>query len=702
MVTSGVKPGRWSFINKIDMKKAQAIFVALSLMLLSSVPLAGQHFVPVYESLFQPMNIIVDEAIIGTADLEAGDEIGIFDTNTSGDTICVGAIVLSGPVVPGTPLPIVASTDDPLTTDQDGFIDNNPIIYRFWDDSEGLELTCVFPDYVPGFDEVFISLGTALTSLEGIMAPTANAGPDDETCEDTPYTLAGSASFQGSVLWETSGDGTFDDATLLTATYTPGTSDIASGIVLLTLNAYAVAPCGEEDSDDMELLIAPAPTADAGTDDEICENSSYTLNGSAGNYESINWTTSGDGSFDDTGILSPTYTPGSGDISNGSVTLTLTSTAILPCSNDAIDNMVLSIQMLPGSDAGPDASICENGSYTLSGNASNYSSTLWSSSGDGSFDDATLLDATYTPGFNDINNGSATLTLTAEAISPCGSDAADDMALTFQELPIANAGPNASICENVSHTLAGTATDQSSVEWTTAGDGTFDDPSLLNATYTPGAGDISNGSVLLSLTAYAIAPCNTTMTDAMTLSFTYLPDTPATPTGPTEVDTRINTTSVYEVIPPTPGAITYHWNVHPEEAGNINNGGITAVVSWNVAYHGYAYIKVYAWNSCGTSVSDSLEVFVYNTVGMDDNILHEPVVTVMPNPSSGNFRVNIDGAENNMNITLFSSDGSLVKSNTLGFGNNLIEYDMSGYPKGMYFMRIYDDRTNILKKVILQ
>jgi len=684
------------------MKKAQAIFVALSLMMLSSVPLAGQHFVPVYESLFQPMNIIVDEAIIGTADLEAGDEIGIFDTNASGDTICVGAIVLSGPVVPGTPLPIVASTDDPLTTDQDGFIDNNPIIYRFWDDSESLELTCVFPDYIPGFDEVFISLGTALTSLEGIMAPTANAGPDDETCEDTPYTLAGSANFQGSVLWETSGDGTFDDATSLTATYTPGTSDIASGIVLLTLNAYAVAPCGEEDSDDMELLIAPAPTADAGTDDEICENSSYTLNGSAGNYESINWTTSGDGSFDNTGILSPTYTPGSGDISSGSVTLNLTSTAILPCSNDASDNMVLSIQLLPDSDAGSDASICENGSYTLSGNASNYSSTLWSSSGDGSFDDASLLDATYTPGFDDISNGFVTLTLTAEAISPCGSDATDDMVLTFQELPIANAGPNASICENASHTLAGTALDQSSVEWTSAGDGTFDDPSLLNATYTPGAGDINNGSVVLSLTAYAIAPCNTTMTDAMTLSFTYLPDTPATPTGPTEVNTHITQTSVYEVIPPTPGAITYDWDFQPSAAGTLVSSGITATVTWNAAFHGYAYIKVYAVNSCGARVSDSLEVFVYNSVGIDDNAGNSPVVSIMPNPNNGSFKLGLEGLGNDMELAIFGGDGSLIAHQTVTKETNLIKFSLEGLPAGMYFMRLYDDRTNILKKVILQ
>ncbi len=104
------------------MKKIQTLIVTLGLALLYSVSLSGQHFVPVYESLYQPMNIIVNAGTIGGTDLEAGDEIGIFDTTISGDEICVGSIVLTGPIVAGIPLPIVAGTDDPLTTDQDGFI----------------------------------------------------------------------------------------------------------------------------------------------------------------------------------------------------------------------------------------------------------------------------------------------------------------------------------------------------------------------------------------------------------------------------------------------------------------------------------------------------------------------------------------------------------------------------------------------------
>ncbi|MBW6489676.1 MAG: gliding motility-associated C-terminal domain-containing protein [Lentimicrobium sp.] len=53
--------------------------------------------------------------------------------------------------------------------------------------------------------------------------------------------------------------------------------------------------------------------------------------------------------------------------------------------------------------------------------AENYSALTWTTSGDGNFDDATLLNATYFLGANDIANGSVALTLTAEGLGNDGS-----------------------------------------------------------------------------------------------------------------------------------------------------------------------------------------------------------------------------------------------------------------------------------------
>lgn len=671
----------------------------MGLLLVSPLPIIAQHFVPVFESVYQPMNIVIEAATIDGFDLQAGDEIGIYDTTATGDEICVGSVVLSGPILPGVPQPIVASLDDPLTSPQDGFVVGHSIIYRFWDNSVGLELSCVTMTYNPAFDQVFVSLGTALGSLSGVYGASANAGVDDEICEDNPYTLSGSAANAQSTLWETSGDGTFDNTGILSATYTPGPTDVINGSATLTLTAISFAPCGINGIDDMVLDIQALPTADAGVDTATCDGAAFTLDGIASGQDSVQWSTAGDGTFDDPTILNATYTPGTSDISNGSVILTLTSYAVLPCATNDVDNMTLSFQMLPTADAGEDAEICANETLTLSGTATDYASILWTSSGDGTFDDATLLNAVYTPGSNDISSGSVTLTLTANAAAPCTVDASDMMELSIQAQPTANAGSDITICEGLSHTLSGNATNQTSVNWSTSGDGSFDNPTLLNATYTPGAGDIANGSVILSLTAFAILPCGTSTIDNMLLSINPLAAKPETPDGPTVVDIHFTPTSDYTT-QSSAGASSYTWTLSPVSAGTIAGSGLTATVTWNTAHHGFAYIKVIAINSCGGVPSDSLEVDVYTTVGFSENDKTDLNVKIIPNPNNGHFKVSISTIDQELQFALYSSDGLIIDHNTVQ--DSEIEFDLTYLPKGLYLLRLYNNKTNHLEKIIIQ
>jgi len=65
--------------------------------------------------------------------------------------------------------------------------------------------------------------------------------------------------------------------------------------------------------------------------------------------------------------------------------------------------------------SGNPVAICSGSAVTLSGaSASNYSTLLWSSSGDGLFDNPLALNPTYKPGPNDLQSGSVILTLTAQ------------------------------------------------------------------------------------------------------------------------------------------------------------------------------------------------------------------------------------------------------------------------------------------------
>ena len=67
-------------------------------------------------------------------------------------------------------------------------------------------------------------------------------------------------------------------------------------------------------------------TAYAGPDDIACDGNDYQCDGSATDWVSLEWTTSGTGTFDDNTILNPIYTPSEDDISAGMIILTLEAT----------------------------------------------------------------------------------------------------------------------------------------------------------------------------------------------------------------------------------------------------------------------------------------------------------------------------------------------------------------------------------------
>jgi hypothetical protein len=169
-------------------------------------------------------------------------------------------------------------------------------------------------------------------------------------------------------------------------------------------------------------------------------------------------------------------------------------------------------------EAGNDTVICETDYiFTTQGEALNYNSILWSSSGDGTFLTNNTLNSKYIRGNGDIENGQVTLSLQANGYEP-GIFATDSMTLYINQQPSAFAGDDATIWVGESYTLQGEVEFSDDHEWSTAGDGTFNDPALLNAIYTPGPNDISAGEVDLTLTAYPLQACQNEDDDEMTLA----------------------------------------------------------------------------------------------------------------------------------------------------------------------------------------
>ena len=92
-------------------------------------------------------------------------------------------------------------------------------------------------------------------------------------------------------------------------------------------------------SDTAQVDITPAPVVTAGGDTIYCVNiTQVPLNGTATGYQTVTWSTSGDGTFSNTSTLVSIYYPGAGDKSSGLVALTLTASPLSPCSNDVSDS----------------------------------------------------------------------------------------------------------------------------------------------------------------------------------------------------------------------------------------------------------------------------------------------------------------------------------------------------------------------------
>lgn len=167
----------------------------------------------------------------------------------------------------------------------------------------------------------------------------------------------------------------------------------------------------------LALVVSATPSS-------LCSGGSTQLNaavtGGSGSY-TYNWSSVPAGFT--SSIQNPVATPAANttyivEVGDGTSTL-----------NDSVD---VTVQAAPEAYAGKDTMVCEpTVQIPLSGTASNYTSILWSTSGDGTFSNTASLQTTYYPGTADRNSMNVDVTLTANAIAPCTGSKVDVKHITF-------------------------------------------------------------------------------------------------------------------------------------------------------------------------------------------------------------------------------------------------------------------------------
>lgn len=321
--------------------------------------------------------------------------------------------------------------------------------------------------------------------------------------------------------WTSSGTGTFTSSgNTLNPIYTPTDADKSSGQVTLTLTIYPIIPCSTPQIGTLILDFIPEPVASAGVNLNQCETPfKLAATATAGTYSSLNWSTSGSGTFAGGIInsLNPTYIPSATDITNGTVNLTLTANPISPCTVPLSGTIKVSITSLPIITTSNQATICEDASNVevLNTNVINADSFKYISSTGTIINNPSSLNPTVTPSLADISNGFITLTIEALPLSDCGTTlVTKDITISIVKNPAVNAGTSQTICEGTNITTSdATATfvdiAGGNLLWTNyGGDGTFmTSANNVVTTYQPGPTEIANGSVNLKLTGTTSSPC---------------------------------------------------------------------------------------------------------------------------------------------------------------------------------------------------
>ncbi|MNU71256.1 hypothetical protein D3C71_606820 [compost metagenome] len=240
------------------------------------------------------------------------------------------------------------------------------------------------------------------------------------------------------------------------------------------------------------ITVQQTPLANAGGTSVICVNNSATVSGASSVNGTISWTHNGSGTLSNGNTLTPTYLPSSFDAGN-TVVLTLTSTSTNSCAPaSAQANYFVIVEGNPIAQDGLISSICSTSSFTVTSANAQFGSIAWTHNGNGTLTNATTASPTYTPSPLD-NGNTVVLTLTVTSNNACAPGIAQSFhILHIVPLPEAISGGTASVCQNSSITVSGATANYGTISWSHNGTGILTNPSAINPTYQPTAGDLGN------------------------------------------------------------------------------------------------------------------------------------------------------------------------------------------------------------------
>lgn len=423
--------------------------------------------------------------------------------------------------------------------------------------------------------------------------------------------------------------------------------------------------------------------ANAGPDDNVCQNETLTL---AGNNVSMGetgtWTTSGDGSLSNPNSPSSQYTFGNDDISSGSVTLTWTIDNGGSCTVTS-DEVIYTISSLPDqANAGTNQTLCGS-SATLSANTPTIGTGSWSRiSGSGTISNS----SSATTNVSDLDNGSNTFRWTING-NEC-PDQTDEVTITIEcsGPQVDFSADNTSICEGSSVIFTSSIVNPSGNETFTWNFGTRANPSTAT-----GAGPHTinyNSSGSYTVTMIATDMESTTITKNNYIVVNTTPEQLSI-SGNTEV--VCNSSSETYSVTNISGAI-YNWNA---TLGSFTGQG-TANINFDfTGQSGSGSISVTPMIGSCVGTSSSIQVSLCVS---DLEIENNMELKYFPNPTNGVVNIEFSREADNSLLHIHDINGnSLTQTKLNGI---TAKFDLSDYPTGIYLVQIITKTGSYSFKVV--
>ncbi len=527
-----------------------------------------------------------------------------------------------------------------------------------------------------------------LIGLPAARVMAGTAGNDVTVCEGNDAQIIGYAIHHDNLQWTTSGDGTFDDATIATPVYTPGTQDIENGQATLTIT---INGGGETITDEMTVNIIQSVSINSPVGVTMCAVSEPqpVWVEVEGDYNDLTWSTNGDGVFENPHEPTTNYIPGPQDIDAMMVELNVTATSEA-CSS--AETMTLTFSEPPQlALAAESIEICENDpasiNFTLSGTniyppvdlffgvTLNGEEHIFEEAGNHSIDLGNLEPGEHVFNINSVRNnfcqvdyedGERTVTVTVNAAPT----------MTIGDVP-------ASICEgetiDVEFNFTGMA--PFTVE-ATGMEGFTAESDNYTLSLTPA------NSINATLTKVTDANgCETALEQAINLVVNPMAAQPEI-SGDAELDVRLTPTTTYTVT----NDVEVGFSIEPEEAGTLvpANDGKSVVITWSETYKGDAVLTATPVSECNNG-EGTLNILVKNSTDVNEFGVK---ASLYPNPTNGNITIEAEGMQR---LTVVNELGQVVYDAEVS--NDTETIDMSKFGVGVYMIRIYTENGMGVKRV---